>query len=405
MLGKLPNGQLDNRPSSIRFASNAPVLYPNLSFLEGGVLALPTLKDVAQHVGVSVSTVSRVVNNDTSRHINAETKTKVWQAVRELGYQPNETARKLVRNEKDAPRKATRQIGCIVAGAHLRDDHPYFSPILNGFNKKMIEAGYTIAFIHTAGELADEAALHRIGQEQRVDGVMIIGWIDQAIIDYLKQCQIAVIGISTTGDGIAVIDYDRISAAKAAVDHLLEQGHTRIGFIGGFGHTRKLDSEERYQGYKFALYEAGIPLSSQWIIDTNWVVDESYSQMTALLTSCKEDELPTAFFSASDMLAIPAMRAVIEQGKRIPEDIAFIAMDNIELSQYTSPPLSSVHVPKHEIGAVAAKTLFDQLQGNYPLTPKVLLPYELMIRQSSVFARNEQYARPGELSEAMERRS
>lgn len=349
---------------------------------------MPTLKDVAQHVGVSVSTVSRVVNNDTSRQINAETKSKVWQAVRELGYAPNESARRLVRNETEQSRKATKQIGCIVAAEHLRDEHPYFSPILNGFNKKMIEAGYSIAFIHTAEELAEEAALHRIAQEARVDGVMIIGWIQQSIIEYLKALQIAVVGISTTGDGIAVIDYDRISAAKSAVEHLLEQGHRQIGFIGGFGHNGKLDSEERYQGYKFALYEAGIPLNKQWIIDTRWIVDQSYEQMTALLQHDEGAEMPTAMFSASDLLAIPAMRAVIAQGKRIPEDIAFIAMDNIELAQYTSPPLSSVHVPKQEIGAVAAKTMFDQLQGNYPLTPKVLLPYELMVRESSTYTRS-----------------
>lgn len=356
--------------------------------IKGAALGLPTLKDVAQHVGVSVSTVSRVVNNDTSRHINAETKTKVWQAVRELGYEPNESARRLVRNEKEQGRKTTKQIGCIVAGAHLRDEHPYFSPILNGFNKKMIEAGYSISFIHTADELADEAALHRIGQDIRVDGVMIIGWVSQSIIDYLKQCQIAVVGISTTGDGIAVIDYDRISGAKAAVEHLLDQGHRQIGFIGGFGHTKKLESEERFLGYKFALYEAGIPLNKAWIIDTAWIVDQSYEQMTAMLQQFRDDQLPTAMFSASDLLAIPAMRAVIEQGKRIPEDIAFVAMDNIELAQYTSPPLSSVHVPKYEIGAVAAKTMFDQLQGQYPLTPKVLLPYELIVRQSSTFTRS-----------------
>ncbi|CAM4007904.1 LacI family transcriptional regulator [Paenibacillus alkaliterrae] len=346
---------------------------------------MPTLKDVSQHVGVSVSTVSRVINNDTSRHINADTKAKVWQAVQELGYEPNESARRLVKNQKEEVRP-TKQIGCIVAGSHLREDHPYFSPILAGFNKKLIELGYTVAFIHTPEEIGDEVLLRKMVQEIRIDGVIVIGWINEKLLNYLKSTRIAIVGISASGHGISLVDYDRVSAAKTAVDHLLAQGHRKIGFVGGHGHTGELDSEERFQGYKYALFEAGITLNPSWIINTNWKVDKSFEDMTGLIEHNGSD-LPTAMLSASDLLAIPAMRAVLEHHLRIPEDIAFIAMDNIELSQYTSPPLSSVHVPKYEIGMVAAKTLVDELQGGYPLTSKILLPFEMRVRQSSNYNR------------------
>lgn len=343
---------------------------------------MPTLKDISQQVGVSVSTVSRVINNDTSRHINAETKAKVWQAVRELGYEPNESARRLVKNQKEEIRPS-KQIGCIVAGSHLRDDHPYFSPILAGFNKKITELGYTVAFIKD-----DEELLRKMVQEIRIDGVIVIGWIDEKLLNYLKSTSIAIVGISASGYGISLVDYDRVSAAKTAVDHLIAQGHSKIGFVGGHGHTGELDSEERFQGYKYAMFEAGIALNPSWIINTNWKVEKSFEYMSQMIESNRSD-LPTAMLSASDLLAIPAMRAVIEQHLSIPEDIAFIAMDNIELSQYTSPPLSSVHVPKYEIGMVAAKTLVDQLQGGYPLTSKILLPFEMRVRQSSTYDRKK----------------
>lgn len=353
---------------------------------KGVVNGLSTLKDIAELVGVSVSTVSRVINNDTSRHVNPDTKIKVWNAARELGYEPNESARRLVRNQKEGP-IMSKKIGCIVASTQLRDDHPYFSPILTGLNRKLVESGYSLAFIHTPEEVNTEMVLHQMIHNHYIDGLVIIGdEMDQALLDYIKATSLAVVGISASGSGIPLVDYDRISAAKAAVHHLIAQGHRKIGFVGGQGHTGELKSEERYQGYEFALYEAGIPLDPTWIINTRWQVDKSYECMTDLLEK-HQGEAPTAMFAASDLLAIPAMRAVIECNLRIPEDIAFIAMDNIDLAQYTSPPLSSVHVPKAEIGMVAAKALLDQLQGESILTTKILLPHEMILRQSSIFSR------------------
>ncbi|GGI45131.1 LacI family transcriptional regulator [Paenibacillus marchantiophytorum] len=348
---------------------------------------MPTLKDVAELVGVSISTASRVIRSDTSRHINAETKAKVWEAVRQLDYTPNESARHLV-NKQKAEKKRTKQIGCIIQTARLNDDHPYYSPIITSFNKKILESGYSLAFIHTSDELADDALLHRCIHEIQVDGIIIVGEVGPAILDYLQKTEdLALIGICTNGTEITMVDYDRIHAAKSAVDHLIAQGHRSIGFIGGPGHTGELNSEERFQGFKFAMYDAGIPLQKEWIIDTRWGIDLSYERVMEQLKQ-PSLERPTAFFSASDQLAIPAMRAIIENNLLIPNEIAFISMDNIEFAQYTTPPLSSVHVPKVEIGMTAAATLLDMLRGEQPQLSKVLLPHKLMVRQSSLFDRN-----------------
>ncbi|MCY9662197.1 LacI family DNA-binding transcriptional regulator [Paenibacillus chondroitinus] len=348
---------------------------------------MPTLKDIADLVGVSISTASRVVRNDTSRHINPETRAKVWEAVRQLDYTPNESARHLVNKQKTEKRQ-TKQIGCIIQAARLNDDHPYYSPIITAFTKKILESGYSLAFIHTSDELADDALLHRCIHDIQVDGIIIVGEVGPAILDYLQKVEdLALIGICTIGTEITMVDYDRIHAAKSAVDHLIAQGHRSIGFIGGPGHTGELNSEERFQGYKFAMYDAGIPLHKDWVIDTRWEIDRSYEYVKEQLKRT-DVERPTAIFSASDQLAIPAMRAVIESQLRIPEDMAFISMDNIDFAQYTTPPLSSVHVPKVEIGLTAAATLLDMLKGEQLALSKVLLPHKIIVRESSTFARN-----------------
>ncbi|MEC0231912.1 LacI family DNA-binding transcriptional regulator [Paenibacillus alba] len=348
---------------------------------------MPTLKDIAELVGVSISTASRVVRNDTSRHINPETKAKVWEAVRQLDYTPNESARHLV-NKQKAQRKPTKQIGCIIQTARLNDDHPYYSPIITSFTKKILESGYSLAFMHTSDELADDALLHRCIHEIQVDGVILVGEVGPAIVEYLQKAEeLALIGICTNGTEITMVDYDRIHAAKSAVDHLIAQGHQSIGFVGGPGHTGELGSEERFQGFKFAMYDAGIPLNKDWIIDTRWEIDRSYERVMEQLKRT-DIERPTAIFSASDQLAIPAMRAIIESNLSIPEDVAFISIDNIDFAQYTTPPLSSVHVPKVEIGMTAAATLLDMLKGEQPQLSKVLLPHKLIVRQSSTYQRN-----------------
>jgi len=149
-----------------------------------------------------------------------------------------------------------------------------------------------------------------------------------------------------------------------------------------------MEREKRCRGYRYAMQEAGLAIDPRWVVNAEWNVDASYAKALELLGAA-EDRRPTAIFAASDMLAISAMRAASELGLRIPEDVAFIGLDNIEVAQYTSPPLSSIHIPKTEIGMMAAKALVDQMEGSYPLPFKLSMPYQLIARQSSQFIRAE----------------
>lgn len=341
---------------------------------------MATLKDVAEHVGVSISTVSRVVNNDASRSVNADTRRKIWDAVTLLGYQPNKTARELVKKGSSKP-EHTHRVGCIVAVSQNKYNHPYFSPILEGIEKGVQEQGGELAFIHTNEDIKSPEMLHKVVQESGIEGMIVVERIDSSSYEYIKRHVPYLVGIDISDPAISSVGYDRLLAAKHAVQHLISRGRRKIGFIGGAGMAQNITREKRFMGYKEAMEDAGLEVRPDWVLDSGWNVDTSYELMKRALEN--KQDVPDAIFAASDMMAISAMRAAFENKLRIPEDIAFVSIDNIEFAQYSNPPLSTVHIPKYEIGWVAAKTLFDMSQKQYPMPVRITLPFELVERQSS----------------------
>ncbi|WP_409345493.1 LacI family DNA-binding transcriptional regulator [Paenibacillus sp. MBLB4367] len=345
---------------------------------------MPTLKDIALRVGVSISTVSRAISNDTARPVNDETKRKIREAADEIGYKWEESPAQPAKQEA----KTSKRIGCIIPQSFM-DNHPYFSSVLSGFRKKMIDMDQQPFFIRTYEEINDVKRLRKWLAETGVQGVLVLGWYEKSLFELLQAEGVFLLGVSMNDESIAIstVDCDRLLASRAAVRHLIAQGHSKIGYIGGPAFSYKLEDEDRYLGYKFAMLEFGLKLNPDWMLNANWNVDRSYSLMTDMLNHLPADERPTAMFCASDMLAIPAMRAALEKKCRIPEDMAFVGMDNIEVAQYTSPPLTSVQVPKNEIGEVAAKVLVDYLEGAYSYPSKILLPCDMIVRESSVYDR------------------
>lgn len=342
------------------------------------------LKDIAERVGVSISTVSRAISNDTSRPVSEDTKQKIREAALELGYKLQEPMQHTRDNGTEIKR-----IVCIVPQL-LMDDHPYFSKVLAGFHEKMEELGQPPAIVRTCEEVSDAERLRLMLKETGAQGMVAISWYDQELFELIQQEGVAIMGVSLNDERLTVpvVDCDRVLSARSAVRHLIDQGHKRIAFIGGPAYSDQMESEERYVGYKFAILEANLELRQDWIMNTGWNVDRSFSHMNDLLGKLPKAEWPTAVFCASDMLAIPAMRAVIENGGTIPGDIAIVGMDNIDVAQYTTPPLTSVSVPKHEIGRVAAKFIVDYLDGHFKAATKILLPCSLIIRESSRLDRN-----------------
>jgi LacI family transcriptional regulator len=339
-----------------------------------------TLKDIAEKVGVSISTVSRVLNNDDSKTVSEATKHKILMTAEELGYRKGSWSK---RTSEEPKKSSSARIGCIISLPQENYSYPYFSQVINGIEQGLAELGYGLVFIHTRDELRDSSVRRRIIEESKLDGAIVIEGIDREIYESLKKNVPTLVGIDVNDLTIPTVSYDRIAASLNAVRHLIEQGHKKIGFIGGLGLSGNIQREKRFRGYRLAMLEAGLTPDERWIINADWQIETSYELMNRLVQEGSAD-LPTAFFAASDVMAIAAMRAVTENGLRVPQDIAFFGFDNIEISQYTSPPLSTVHVPKIEIGRTAARTLANCLEGKQEYPVKILLPFELKIRQSSM---------------------
>ncbi|MEC0229529.1 LacI family DNA-binding transcriptional regulator [Paenibacillus alba] len=340
---------------------------------------MSTLKDIAEHVGVSISTVSRVVNNDTSRAVHPDTRQKIWEAVAKLGYQSNKGTREMIVRGKQ--KKLNKKVGCIVAVPQNKYNHPYFSSILEGIERGLEDHGFDLAYIHSGEELKKPNMLHKIVKESEISGIILVEGIEAASYEYIKAHVPYVVGIDIPDKEVPRVGYDRLSAAKHAVAHLIERGHKRIGYIGGSGLSLNMEKEKRFRGYQEMMREAGLPIPKEWVLDTQWDVEKSYELMKQSLEQHKE--VPTAMFAASDMMAISAMRAALELNYRIPQDIAFASIDNIEFSQYCSPPLTTVDMPKFEIGWIAAKTLIDYIDEKMPVPVTITLPFKLIERGSS----------------------
>jgi LacI family transcriptional regulator, purine nucleotide synthesis repressor len=341
------------------------------------------LKDIAEYVGVSISTVSRVIQNDQTRNVKPETKTKIWEAVKELGYIPNQHARNLVANKQEKSNIRSMKIGWVAnpKGAEM---NPYFATIYTGIRDTLAMNDYSLITI-TKDEIENEVLLLKTIHDLGIEGLLLIDPIEDSLIDYIQQ-NIPVVGLDFfyTDKPIAIVDYDREASIKMVVQYLAQQGHRDIGFIGGgVGENfEDLYSEHRFKGFQQAMEAAGLAIKPEWVMNTQWNMENSYEKMKSLIQRELLD-LPTAMVCASDLMAIAAMRAVRECNLGIPEDIAFFGVDNIEMGKYSSPQLSTVEIPKYEMGRMAAKTIMELVEKEIRLPIKMILPFELVLRESS----------------------
>ena len=313
-----------------------------------------TIKDIAAICGVSVSTVSRVLNDHPD--VSEANRAKVLAAVQEHHYIPNSAARDLVKPASDA-------VGVVVRGA----GNPFFSAIIGAIENAIEEAGYTMV-LHQIRPGEDElAAAADLVRSKRLQGVIMLG----GCFDYTKN-QVAVLGVpfvlctytNSFGDlprkAYSSVTIDDRREAKRAVQHLLEQGHRSIGVLLDAVHDRSI-AQLRYVGYCEALKEAGIEPEDSLVEETgNFDLPAAYSGMERLLK--RRPDL-TAVFVISDSMAIAAMKALHDHGRSVPGDCSVVAIDGIDLSAYTLPTLTTLVQPQREMGESAVRLLVDILQG------------------------------------------
>lgn len=330
------------------------------------------IKKIAEMAGVSVSTVSKIINNYSD--ISEETKTKVLEIMKQTGYVPSNSAKTLAT-------KKSNLIGVIFAGKlNIDFTHPFFVEVLNSFKKQMGFLGYDLLFFSNEKSHAIDGDYLARCRHFQVDGCIIItGQQLEPSISELDHSDIPCIGvdIQLTGKSSGYIMSENYKMSFKVVEHFYLQGYRELGYIGS---TSESDiSNMRKNGYIEAIESFGLTVNEKWFVNgDNFFETSGYEAMKKIISS---GTLPQAIFCASDLLAIGAMRALKEHHLSVPEDIGIIGCDDIEACKYTTPTLTTIRQNKDKIGRLAASLLYD-LINNQSETSNVVVEPELIVRES-----------------------
>jgi DNA-binding LacI/PurR family transcriptional regulator len=326
------------------------------------------MREVAQHAGVSVQTVSCVLNQTGS--ISEETRLRVQRSIEALNYRRNPIARSMRTQQ-------TRMIALVV----MDMTNPVLATIASTIEAVAYAQNYNVLLYNTGLDAARERTyLHEI-EDRRVDGAVVVNAIDRQGAAHLRNEGVptVLIDCAMPSSPLPTVTVDNFRGGYIATQHLIDLGHRRIAHIGG---TRHLEiARQRISGYETALADANIDYRNVVSAQTmQWGYQSGYDAMKHLLAS---DERPTAVFAASDELAMGAYRALAEQGLRVPQDMSIVGFDNIEAAAFVTPPLTTVHQPFSQLGHQAFSLLLTMLDGNQLDPPDVLLPAEIIVREST----------------------
>lgn len=302
--------------------------------------------------------------------ITEETRQRIWDAIRELGYRPNALARALTHQR-------TYTIGMVMQYAAIFGGWSGFMlELLHGATHEAIEQGYDL-MMYTKAHGDIEHEINAI-MDGRIDGALLLRDIDDPLSDILADNGLPHVLIFTRArrPDVYYVDCDNVKGGYIATKHLLELGHTRIAHLRGT--SRSAPALDRWHGYVQAMREASIEPKEGWVIE----MPGAQSDISPLLELMRSPVSPTAIFAWSDDVAIRAMQVLRSLGQRIPEDVAIIGYDSTEVCNHTDPPLSSVRQPVYEMAREGVKTLVRLIKGERPRRIARLFEPVLDIRRS-----------------------
>lgn len=328
----------------------------------------PTIHDVARAAGVAISSVSRVLNGNTS---NREMIERVRRAVEEVGYVPSAVAQSL----------KTRQTGQVAFAMEDIGNAAYLS-MVRAIQPVLREAGFRLLLHSTGADVNDEIEVLDSLSQRYVDGLVLCPIrVTDRHIEALRRAAVTVVVIGSLPDDVPVdnVRADSRLGAALAMEHLLEQGCRRIALVDGPADT--VPGRSRHLGYQDGLRAAGIPERAELISFTDFTFGQGADAATAML---RLQQPPDAFFAANDVLAMGVLQAVREAGLSVPRDVAVVGMDDTELAATAWPPLSSVSLGAAERGRLAAELLLGRLADQDRAPKRITVRPRLVVRASSV---------------------
>ncbi|WP_055600750.1 LacI family DNA-binding transcriptional regulator [Streptomyces aureus] len=334
----------------------------------------PTLEEVAARAGVGRGTVSRVING--SPRVSEQAKAAVEQAVAELGYVPNRAARALAGSRTDA-------VALVIPETEARlFAEPYFLDIIRGVSSELADADKQLLLTLIRSEQERQRFEHYLAA-QRVDGVLLVSvHAADPLPDQVRALGLPAVlnGRRTEDERVAFVDSDNTGAGRTAVAHLAARGRRAVATITG-----PLDmyvARCRLDGYREGLAEAGLPADEELVATGDFTEEGGRRAMRRLL-----DRRPDldAVFAASDVMAAGARGVLREAGRRVPEDVALVGVDDSAVARHMDPPLTSVRQPIEEMGRTMARLLLQEIAApsEPDEQPRQMLPTELVVRASS----------------------
>jgi LacI family transcriptional regulator len=333
----------------------------------------PTIRDVAKEAGVSIATVSYVLNRNSEEAISEQVKERVHRAVRALNYHRAAAAVSLARQR-------TRNIGVVLYPVDSDVTNPFYSFVIQGVIREAMDRDYNLLFSYIESKYRDSRDLPKIIREANVVGVIFVGRVEPEMARDIRQLGIAIVGIDHGPriKGVTSVQIDNLGGGELAGKHLLDLGHRSLAFIGPMG--RNFSILQRWEGFSHALDAAGGALKREAVACESLTFREGYSRARELL---KKNTALTAVFCANDEVAAGVLRAAHELGRSVPAELSVVGFDDIIMANYTDPPLTTVSVGKERMGRRATARLLEVVDDNKEEGREEVAPVELVLRSST----------------------
>lgn len=343
-----------------------------------------TLKDIATMAGVSVSTVSRVLNDRDTKAASRETREKIWKIIRETGFIPNTNAQQLRGSSAPVRPEGKKRYFALIYARSQDNKDMFFSELASAIEYEAYKHNLILKYSFYARDLDDASFLESLGSPE-ISGIVVLGRFSEARINAIAEAQknVVYVGLNHHTSKHDTVFCDGYQAGRLAMETLLHNGHREIAYLG------EKNKENRYLSYCNMLENNKIPFDHQLVVDTDQSLDGGYHAAKTLI----HRGVPfTAVFCANDATAIGAMKALQEHHIRVPDDVSVIGIDDVEMARYFTPMLTTVHIPITELGKQAAKILIDRIQRGHSLPVKLELPFSLSKRDSCAARRGDLFS-------------
>lgn len=312
-----------------------------------------TIKEVAKMAGVSPAAVSLAMNGKPG--ISEETRSRILKIVKQMEFTPNQSSRRLLFNR-------TGNIAVLMDRNSSLLDQSFYSELNNHILRECERRQYNVIYCIATMDENSAVVLPNVIRSRDVDGIIVMGYLDPRIVQKTRSCGCPVVIVDNymPEPDICNVVFDYYQAAVMAMEYLVSNGHTAIGYVGSdIGGLLKYFSQQTFTGYRDVMEKYNLSVPAAWI--QLGVTDEhtAHDEMDKML---KSNALPTAVFCSGDIYAIGVVRSIREHGLRVPEDVSVIGIDDILLSQYIEPALTTIRVDRKSLAEIAVSELVNGIE-------------------------------------------